>query len=91
MEVVKTKTDKLSFHEKFISEMIWGGVPTDTEWVRQSHMFKNGIKLYISGEWDKFIFDLIKSKLPFPFQTTMNRVSQRLFATSKIEDIKLTI
>lgn len=34
--------------------MIWGGVPTDKEYVRNTNIFKEGVKRFYAGEFDKF-------------------------------------
>ncbi len=44
----------LNKKERFICEMIWGGVPTDVNFVRNSNMFKEGIKKFESGIWNDF-------------------------------------
>lgn len=43
--------NNLTYREKFTCEMIWGGVPTDTDYVRGSNLFNDGLKRYDSGEW----------------------------------------
>lgn len=35
--------------------MIWGGVPTDIDFVRNSNLFKEGLKRFENGEFDKFL------------------------------------
>ncbi len=47
--------------EQFICQMIWGGIPMtknwgeyDVEFIRNSNYFKQGVKTYESGEWDKY-------------------------------------
>ncbi len=45
---------KLDKKEKFICEMVWGGVPTDVTWVRNSNIFKEGIQKFNNGDWKKF-------------------------------------
>lgn len=45
---------KLTFVERTVAEFVWGGVPTDVDWVRNSNLFNNkfedftGIK-YVKG------------------------------------------
>ena len=34
--------------------MTWGGVPCDTEWIRNSNLFKDNLKRFDAGEW-KFL------------------------------------
>lgn len=34
--------------------MTFGGVPCDTEWLRNSNLFKEGLKKFDSGEWKYF-------------------------------------
>lgn len=43
--------NQLTYREKFTCEMIWGGVPTDNDYVRNSALFQEGLKRYDSGEW----------------------------------------
>lgn len=47
-------SNQLTYREKFICEMIWGGVPTDTEYVRNSTLFQEGLTRFDSGEWKYF-------------------------------------
>lgn len=42
---------KLDKKEKFVCEMIFGGVPVDTNFVRNSNLFKEGIKKFDNGDW----------------------------------------
>lgn len=44
----------LTYREKFTAEMTFGGVPCDTEWLRNSNLFKEGLKKFDSGEWKYF-------------------------------------
>lgn len=37
--------------EKFVCEIIWGGVPTDVAFVRSSKMFIQAIKNFENGKW----------------------------------------
>lgn len=46
--------NNLTYREKFTCEMIWGGVPTDTDYVRGSNLFNEGLKRFDSGEWAQF-------------------------------------
>ena len=47
----KINTKKLSKTEKFVCEMIWGGVPVDIAWIRNSKLFIDGLVLFENGEW----------------------------------------
>lgn len=47
-------SNNLTYREKFTCEMIWGGIPTDTEFVRGSSMFKDGLTRFDKGEWVQF-------------------------------------
>lgn len=46
--------NNLTYREKFTCEMIWGGVPTDTDYVRGSSLFNEGLKRFDKGEWVQF-------------------------------------
>jgi hypothetical protein len=45
---------QLTYREKFTSEMVFGGVPCDIEWIRNSNLFQEGLKKFDSGEWKFF-------------------------------------
>lgn len=45
---------KLDKKEKFICEMIWGGVPEDLNFVRNSNLFKEGIIKFDNSEYKNF-------------------------------------
>ena len=61
---MKIKPPKMDSHEKsidvrpfdkierFICEMIWGGVPVDVAWARQTVPFKEGCIKFESGVWN---------------------------------------
>lgn len=46
---------KLSKIEIFVCEMIWGCVPTDVDFVRNSNFFKEGLKRFENKEFDKYL------------------------------------
>lgn len=46
--------NNLTYREAFTAQMVWGGVPTDTEWVRSSSLFNEGLKKFDNGEWKYF-------------------------------------
>lgn len=50
------KSKPLTKIERFVCEMVWGNVPLDVVWVRESTIFKQGTKRFNDGEW-KEIFD----------------------------------
>ena len=39
--------------EKFVCEMIWGGIPVDIVWVRESKLFDAGVRKFETGVWDE--------------------------------------
>ena len=43
--------EKLNKQERFVCEILWGGIPVDTIWVRESKMFIEGMKRYENGEF----------------------------------------
>lgn len=45
---------KLNKEEIFVCEMIWGGVPIDTIWVRNSKKFEQAMIDYKNGKWEEF-------------------------------------
>ena len=46
------KTKSLSKEERFVCEMIWGGVPVDVVWVRNSKLFQENLKGFMRwGGW----------------------------------------
>jgi hypothetical protein len=49
----KQKEEKpLNKEEKFVCEMIWGGVPVDVVWVRNSKFFQENLKGFKRwGHW----------------------------------------
>lgn len=50
------ETKSLSKEEKFVCEMIWGGVPVDVAWVRNSKFFQENLKGFMKwGEWGKIL------------------------------------
>ncbi len=50
------ETKSLSKEEKFVCEMIWGGVPVDVVWVRNSKFFQENLKGFMKwGEWVKIL------------------------------------
>lgn len=46
--------NNLTYREKFTCEMIWGGIPTDIDWIKASPMFNDGLKRFDKGEWVQF-------------------------------------
>ncbi len=46
---------KLTREEKFVCEMIWGGVPVDEAWVRTSKYFQVGMEKFATGVWNEFL------------------------------------
>ncbi len=44
----------LTYREKFTCEMIWGGIPTDIDWIKASQMFNDGLKSFDNAEWVQF-------------------------------------
>ena len=46
--------ENLNKKEKFVCEMIWGSIPTDLNFVRNSNLFKEGMKKFESGIWNDF-------------------------------------
>ena len=45
---------KLDKKEKFVCEMIWGGVHEDVDYVRNSNLFKEGLKKFDNGDYNNF-------------------------------------
>ncbi len=41
--------------EVFVAEMTWGGVPVDTNFVRESSLFKEKMKEFKSGALDAWL------------------------------------
>ena len=37
--------------EKFVCEIIWGAVPVDADWVRETQIFKDGVLRFEKGEF----------------------------------------
>lgn len=37
--------------EKFVCELCWGSVPVDTEWARQTGLFKQKLKEFEAGNF----------------------------------------
>lgn len=54
----------LSKEEKFVCEIIWGGVPVDVIWVKQSKLFIEALENFKKGELSNelFINELKKRK-----------------------------
>ncbi len=46
----------LTKEEKFVCEMTWGGVPVDTDYVRESKLFNEYMKKFKNGDY-KEIFN----------------------------------
>jgi len=44
---------KLNKKQKFVCEMIWGGVPVDTDWVLSSNLFKKSYEEFENGKWEE--------------------------------------
>lgn len=49
----------LNKNEQFVCEILWGGVPLDVQWVRNSKMFIEGMRKFEQGEYNKTI-DYVK-------------------------------
>ena len=56
------KIKALSKEERFVCEMLWGGIPAEVLWVRNSKMFMEGVNRFDRGEW-KSLFDYEISQL----------------------------
>lgn len=41
--------------EKFVCEMLWGGVPVDVGWARETKMFQEGMKKFAEGYWKEVL------------------------------------
>jgi len=50
---------ELSKKEKFVCEMIWGGIPCDIHFIRNSQLFKDGLVTFDKGVWRSFYEDEI--------------------------------
>jgi hypothetical protein len=38
--------------EKFVCEMIWGGVPLDQEWAKGTNIFQRAMRDFKNGKWN---------------------------------------
>ena len=56
------KIRKISKQEKFIAEMCWGNYPVDLDGVRESNIFIENMKIFVSGEWDCLYYYNFKTK-----------------------------
>lgn len=75
----KEQVKALNKQERFVCEMLWGGVPNDVKWVRNSGLFQSTFKEFENGKWS----DILKAKadknyLLEWFSTYFNRHSRQV-------------
>ena len=42
----------LNKEERFVCEMVWGGVPKEANTIRDSRFFQDGMTRHQNGEWE---------------------------------------